>query len=247
MPSYRNSGFCWSQTFKLRDELPQLILGYKDRWDILDAKTGEQLIQQKSLTSESHVPSTPLKAPDKDTSSKDIEKQINEKLQKKLNELSLGEQKIISDVWNNKNNYIKWPKQNILLIPGLIRPKGGFHKYSPELTRKFKEKGLPIDSRTNGPAIMSYLLAGGERPNRRDSNNEWTIHHIYDGKFAIENGKPSVRAVNHGDHFTQSAGLVAIHPIANALADEYFYFAWMLRHESFKRFGYDPDNVFLKK
>ena len=107
---------------------------------------------------------TPLKVLDKGTSSIDIEKQIIEKLQKKFNELPPSEQKIISEVWNNKNDYIKWPKQSILLIPGLIRPKSGFHKYSPELTRKFKEKGITIDSRTNGPAIMAYLYAGGERP-----------------------------------------------------------------------------------
>ena len=50
-----------------------------------------------------------------------------------------------------------------------------------------------------------------------------------------------------GNHFTQSAGLVAVHPIAEALADEYSYFAWLLRCESFKRFDYDPDLVFCKK
>jgi len=40
-----------------------------------------------------------------------------------------------------------------------------------------------------------------------------------------------------------SAGLVAIHPVAEALKDEYFYFAWLLRHEAFLRFKYDPDAV----
>ena len=43
------------------------------------------------------------------------------------------------------------------------------------------------------------------------------------------------------------AGLVAIHPIAEALKDEYFYFAWLLRHEAFLRFGYDPDAVLSEK
>ena len=148
------------------------------------------------------------------------------------------------EVWANKDDYIKWSKERILLIPGLVRPKAGFHKYSLELTRKFKEKGIPIGSRTNGPAIMSYLFAGGARPSRRGSDHEWTIHHIYDGKFALENGNQSVRAVNHGDHFTESAGVVVIHPVADALADEYFFFAWMLRLEAFKRFGYNPDKVF---
>jgi hypothetical protein len=46
-------------------------------------------------------------------------------------------------------------------------------------------------------------------------------------------------------HFTQSAGLVAVHPIADALCDEYPFFSWLLRAISFQEFGYDPDGVFL--
>jgi hypothetical protein len=53
--------------------------------------------------------------------------------------------------------------------------------------------------------------------------------------------------VKNGKHFTQSAGLVAIHPIAEALKDEYFHFALLLRHEAFLRFNYDPDAVFSQK
>lgn len=40
------------------------------------------------------------------------------------------------------------------------------------------------------------------------------------------------------------AGLVAIHPVAEALKDEHSRFAWLLRREVFLRFGYDPDGVF---
>jgi len=47
-------------------------------------------------------------------------------------------------------------------------------------------------------------------------------------------------------HFSQSAGLIAVHPIADGLADEFPFFAWLLRAESFNRFGYDPDGVFSK-
>jgi len=53
--------------------------------------------------------------------------------------------------------------------------------------------------------------------------------------------------MQNGKHFTQSAGLVAIHPIAEALKDEYFYFSWLLRYEAFLRFNYDPDGVFSEK
>jgi hypothetical protein len=44
--------------------------------------------------------------------------------------------------------------------------------------------------------------------------------------------------------FTHSAGLVAVHPLADALADEVPYFAWLLRSEAFRRFRFDPDGVF---
>lgn len=39
----------------------------------------------------------------------------------------------------------------------------------------------------------------------------------------------------------------AKHPVARALKDEYFYFTWLLRHEAFLRFGYDPDAAFSEK
>lgn len=35
-----------------------------------------------------------------------------------------------------------------------------------------------------------------------------------------------------------------MHPIADALVDEFPFFAWLLRSDSFRRFGYDPDGVF---
>ena len=42
-------------------------------------------------------------------------------------------------------------------------------------------------------------------------------------------------------------GLTATHPVAEALADEDFRFAWLLRREAFLRFGYDPDAVFSER
>ena len=59
--------------------------------------------------------------------------------------------------------------------------------------------------------------------------------------------RTSLHAVKNGRHFTQSAGLVVVHPIAEAPRDEYFYFAWLLRYEAFLRFGYDPDAVLSEK
>jgi hypothetical protein len=43
------------------------------------------------------------------------------------------------------------------------------------------------------------------------------------------------------------AGLVAIHPIAEAPEGERSHSAWLLRREAFLRFNYDPDAVFSEK
>jgi len=169
---------------------------------------------------------------------------LDQRLSRKFNELSEIEKRIIQEVWNNKDCFIKWPKEGKLFLPGLIRPKKGFHKYPQKIVEELKSKKIRPDPRTNGPAVMSYLSAGGERPARREGGQDWAIHHIYDGKFPFEQGLTSLKAVEHGEHFTHSAGLVAVHPIAEALADEYFYFAWLLRRESYLRFNYDPDKVF---
>ena len=164
----------------------------------------------------------------------------------KFDELSVSEKKIINEVWEHRTEFIQWPTKARLLWDGRIRVK--YHKYPREIKQELKSKKIPIDSRSNGPAIMSFLLAGGHRPKRvSNPNQEWHIHHIYDGKFPWPTKKETLHAVEDGKHFTQSAGLVAVHPIAEALADEYFYFAWLLRHESFLRFNYDPDMVFCKK
>ena len=130
-------------------------------------------------------------------------------------------------------------------MPGTVRKK--YHNYSPEQKRQIKDAGYTPDSRANGPAIMAYLLAGGERPARSEGNKRWNIHHIYDGKFPFPTSGQSVTVLVlllDENLFTEAAGLVSVHPIADALADEVPYFAWMLRWEAYKKFGFDPDGVF---
>lgn len=166
-------------------------------------------------------------------------------LNRKFDQLNPSEKKIIREVWNHKKEFVQWPAKPRLLLPGRKRRK--YHTYPDEIKRELKERRIARDSRSNGPAIMVYLLAGGKRPKRADSTKGWAIHHIYNGKFPFTESGKTLHAVKDGNHFTQSAGLVAIHPIAHALADEYFYFVWLLRCESFNRFNYDPDLVFCKK
>jgi len=165
-------------------------------------------------------------------------------LSQKFHELSNLEKQIISQVWDHKDEFIQWPTISRLLIPGCVRKK--YHTYHEEIKKEAKSRNIAIDSRSNGPAVMTYLLAGGKRP-KRIGGRGWDIHHIYNGKFPFIEGGKTLHAAKNEKHFTQSADLVAIHPIAHALADEYFYFAWLLRYESFKRFNYDPDSVFCKE
>jgi hypothetical protein len=130
-------------------------------------------------------------------------------------------------------------------MPGVTRID--YHVYAPSIVAKLRASHIPIDSRSNGPAIASYLLAEGERPSRSIGNQKWPIHHVYDGLFPFPSKEKTTWASKDGNHFTQSAGLVAIHPVAEAFAHEFAYFAWLLRKESFARFAYDPDRVFCKR
>lgn len=150
---------------------------------------------------------------------------------------------LVHQVWDRKDEFICWPSHPLLLMPGCTRDVR-FHLYEPHLIAKLRAAHIAIDRRSNGPAIMAYKLAGGQRPMREGGTREWHVHHIYDGKFPAPGRTSSIRAAKRGEHFTEAAGLVAVHPIADALADEVPYFAWLLRGEAYSRFRYDPDGVF---
>ena len=70
------------------------------------------------------------------------------------------------------------------------------------------------------------------------------MHHLYSGKFPLPIQVGTTHAAKGPTHFTQSAGLVAVHPVADSLCDESPALTWLLRAESFRRFGYDPDGAF---
>lgn len=165
-----------------------------------------------------------------------------------------NEREIAEWVWKRKSDFIRWPPdgcKNNPEFPGWRRDKEvGFHVFTPEDRQRLRNAGITPDRRSNGPAIGAYLMAcqgmviNDCRPLRSDGRHRWSIHHIYDGRFPATEGGVCLRAVKDGQHFTHPAGLVAIHPVADALADEVGYFAWLLRWEAKCRFGYDPNKVF---
>jgi hypothetical protein len=139
-------------------------------------------------------------------------------------------------VVSHLDEFVKWPKEAVLLWNGCSRD--GYHTYPNEILNLLRERGIYRRGWSNDPAIHAFLLAGGERPRRKHKGYGWNIHHLYFGVGEC------LHAVKDGKHFTQSAGVVAVHPIADVLCEEDSDFTALLREESFKRFGYDPDGIF---
>ncbi len=152
------------------------------------------------------------------------------------------------------DTFCRFPQESILLWNGCNRipendKRQKYHKYPEELKIITKEKRINLDTRANGPAIASFEFSGGTRPKRFGSNNAWSIHHLYSGKFIypFKNEKTTTHAIKCGLHFTQSAGLIAVHPILDSLCDEIPAITWYLRYLSFLKFSYDPDKVFCNQ
>jgi hypothetical protein len=153
------------------------------------------------------------------------------------------ERQIVGLVYENLGDFVQWPQKSILLWEGRSRSEK-YHSYPDTIKLMALSTGVRLDGRVNGPAVAAYRIAGGIRPRRLGSNNLWSVHHVYSGKFPYPGKSRTLHAAHDGKHCTQSAGLVAIHPIADQICDEYPFFAWLLRAISYERFGYDPDNVF---
>jgi len=155
--------------------------------------------------------------------------------------------KVVLDVAGQLDSFVRWPGKAVLLWPGCDR-RTKYHVY-PAVVRNvaFVAQVKGLDSRINGPAVASFRIAQGVRPRRFGSNNSWSVHHVYSGKFPYAGRESTLHAAKNGLHFTQSAGVVAIHPIADQMCDEFPAFAWLLRALAFNKFGYDPDQVFSRE
>jgi hypothetical protein len=143
-------------------------------------------------------------------------------------------------LWREKELFFHWPRKAELLWQGVTRHQDGYRQDCYTYPKDVKCRlGREPDGRNNGPAIHAFELSGGERP------TGWHIHHVYDGSVVIPGKSERIlRAVKHPDYFTHSGGLVAAHPAAHFVAHESELLGWFLRLEAFKRFKFDPDNVF---
>lgn len=164
-------------------------------------------------------------------------------VKEEIAQLPEQEATLIFKVISELDKWVRFPAEGKVLMPACDRTIK-YHSYPDHIKAMAKERKIYLDTRANGPAAASFLIFGGERPSRRGNNNSWSIHHLYSGKFPHPGKTETTHAVKSGDHFTHSGGLVAIHPVADSMADEYAAFTWYLRALAFKKFGYDPDNVF---
>ncbi|MFA6020915.1 MAG: hypothetical protein WC722_11695 [Rhodospirillales bacterium] len=150
---------------------------------------------------------------------------------------------VVGLVLGSIDDFIRWPSRAVLLWEGATR-NVKYHSYPDTIADIARRSGVSLDRRTNGPAIASFRIAGGERPKRFGSRNGWSVHHLYSGKFPYIDRPQTLHAAYDSCHATQSAGLVAVHPVADQMCDEYPFFAWYLRAKAFMKFGYYPDDVF---
>ncbi len=152
-------------------------------------------------------------------------------------------------IWCHREAYFRWPRFRRNISSNWVRHPAARQKecfvYPQELEDEIRRAGLRVDRRSNGPAIISFLLSGGERPKRPyPSRWGWAIHHIYDGRNPRTWRKPVPRAEDEPALFTDSGGLVAGHPVAYYIATREPLLAWLLRWEAFRRFNFDPMGVF---
>ena len=150
-------------------------------------------------------------------------------------------------LWIDREKLFRWPNQSELLWPGIVRHQDGnkenCYDYPAALVARLAAKGMHVDGRNNGPAILAYMMAGGKRP--KVGSWGWPIHHVYDGGTVIPGTRKRIlHAVKDGQFFTHSGGLVAAHPAAHFIAHKSTLLAWLLRWEAWRRFRFDPDCIF---
>lgn len=113
--------------------------------------------------------------------------------------------------------------------------------YHPAFAQFLRANGIVLEGRVFAvvPEEVAFRFAGGVLP------DGWSVRHVYHSPVLRFNGEPtSLCADIDGDHFTQSAGIVALSP---EFERDYFDLACvikMLRLCAWQKFRYDPDHYF---
>lgn len=130
------------------------------------------------------------------------------------------------------------PKELALTCIGPI----GLSDYEEkQLMGALKERGISATEKFPvHPDRFAFAFARGQHP------NDWTFHHLYDGILPFHGQRKTLDARKHGRHFTETAGMVTVHPLVQELYDHRACIRRTLRARSFTQFKYDPDEDFAK-
>jgi len=93
------------------------------------------------------------------------------------------------------------------------------------------------------PRGSAFRCAGGNVPQAVPDADAWQLIHLYAAAPAFDNGA-AFDGTAQPKHYTQSAGLVAVHPVVYHLTGQFPCIVWTLRARSFMRFNHDPANYF---
>jgi hypothetical protein len=116
--------------------------------------------------------------------------------------------------------------------------------YHPSLREFLVNNRVMLDSPFPvTPEEVAFTLAGGSLQPSEDEG-DWRLRHLYDGQHAFEGRDLTLNSYDDGDHFTESAGLVAVRSTSDDDLGQYGCVVKTLRWCAFENFGYDPDRYF---
>ena len=112
------------------------------------------------------------------------------------------------------------------------------------LVRQEDPEALAPGARIGWPfAAAAFKYTGGNVPQAEAGADAWRLLHLYAGAPAFDNGV-EFDAMPNPKHYTQSAGLVAVHPVVHLLMAQHPCIVHTLRARAFTKFNYDPANYF---
>ncbi len=92
-------------------------------------------------------------------------------------------------------------------------------------------------------AAAGFRYGGGVVPQAPPEADGWKTRHLYAGAPALAAGV-AFDATRDPNHYTQSAGIVAVHPVVDHLMALHPCMVFTLRWRAFDAFRYDPANYF---
>ena len=95
---------------------------------------------------------------------------------------------------------------------------------------------------SRNPAFTAFRYAGGHAP-QTPQGEPWVLRLLYSGEQPFVGRTATLTCPEEGNHFTQTAGMVAVHPAIHQLWNTCPAVAHTLRARAFALFGYDPDGV----